>query len=53
MANKFRNAGQTCVCANRIFVQSGVHDAFIAAPDAGGGRSQVGAATTPASSRGR
>ena len=25
---KFRNAGQTCVCANRIFVQSGVYDAF-------------------------
>lgn len=28
MASKFRNAGQTCVCANRIFVQSGVYDAF-------------------------
>ncbi len=26
---KFRNAGQTCVCANRIFVQAGVHDAFV------------------------
>jgi len=25
---KFRNAGQTCVCANRIYVQSGVYDAF-------------------------
>ena len=25
---KYRNAGQTCVCANRILVQSGVHDAF-------------------------
>ena len=25
MASKFRNAGQTCVCANRIFVQRGVH----------------------------
>jgi len=25
---KFRNAGQTCVCANRIFVQEGVYDAF-------------------------
>lgn len=30
MASKFRNAGQTCVCANRIFVQSGIHDAFAA-----------------------
>jgi len=31
MASKFRNAGQTCVCANRIFVQAGIHDRFIAA----------------------
>jgi succinate-semialdehyde dehydrogenase/glutarate-semialdehyde dehydrogenase len=28
VASKFRNAGQTCVCANRFLVQSGVHDAF-------------------------
>jgi len=28
MASKFRNAGQTCVCANRILVQEGVYDAF-------------------------
>jgi succinate-semialdehyde dehydrogenase/glutarate-semialdehyde dehydrogenase len=28
IASKFRNAGQTCVCANRIFVQDGVYDAF-------------------------
>ncbi|WP_273525004.1 NAD-dependent succinate-semialdehyde dehydrogenase [Rhodosalinus sediminis] len=28
IASKFRNNGQTCVCANRIYVQSGVHDAF-------------------------
>jgi succinate-semialdehyde dehydrogenase / glutarate-semialdehyde dehydrogenase len=26
IASKFRNAGQTCVCANRIYVQSGVYD---------------------------
>jgi succinate-semialdehyde dehydrogenase/glutarate-semialdehyde dehydrogenase len=26
---KFRNAGQTCVCANRIFVQDGIYDAFL------------------------
>lgn len=31
MASKFRNAGQTCVCANRIFVQSGIYNEFIAA----------------------
>ena len=28
MICKFRNAGQTCVCANRILVQEGVYDAF-------------------------
>ena len=28
IASKYRNAGQTCVCANRIFVQDGVYDAF-------------------------
>jgi succinate-semialdehyde dehydrogenase/glutarate-semialdehyde dehydrogenase len=28
IAAKFRNAGQTCVCANRIYVQDGVYDAF-------------------------
>ncbi|MEQ1651692.1 MAG: NAD-dependent succinate-semialdehyde dehydrogenase [Hyphomicrobium sp.] len=28
MASKFRNAGQTCVCANRFFVQAGVYDVF-------------------------
>jgi succinate-semialdehyde dehydrogenase / glutarate-semialdehyde dehydrogenase len=30
MISKFRNNGQTCVCANRIYVQSGVYDAFAA-----------------------
>src|SRR5699024_668355 len=29
MASKFRNAGQTCICANRIYVQSGIYDAFL------------------------
>jgi succinate-semialdehyde dehydrogenase/glutarate-semialdehyde dehydrogenase len=28
IASKFRNSGQTCVCANRILVQSGVYDRF-------------------------
>ena len=28
-ASKYRNAGQTCVCANRFLVQSGIHDAFV------------------------
>jgi succinate-semialdehyde dehydrogenase/glutarate-semialdehyde dehydrogenase len=30
MASKYRNAGQTCVCANRLYVQAGVYDAFAA-----------------------
>lgn len=30
MASKFRNGGQTCVCANRIYIQSGIHDALVA-----------------------
>ena len=29
MASKYRNTGQTCVCANRIYVQEGVYDAFV------------------------
>jgi succinate-semialdehyde dehydrogenase / glutarate-semialdehyde dehydrogenase len=28
LASKYRNSGQTCVCANRVLVQSGVYDAF-------------------------
>ena len=30
MISKYRNAGQTCVCANRLYVQSRVYDAFVA-----------------------
>ena len=30
MASKFRNTGQTCVCANNIMVHEDIHDAFIA-----------------------
>uniref|UniRef100_UPI0026350BEC NAD-dependent succinate-semialdehyde dehydrogenase n=1 Tax=Ottowia sp. TaxID=1898956 RepID=UPI0026350BEC len=29
MASKYRNAGQTCVCANRLYVQDGVYDQFV------------------------
>ena len=29
IASKYRNAGQTCVCANRIYVQSGVYEEFV------------------------
>ena len=31
LGSKFRNAGQTCICANRIYVQSGIHDRFVEA----------------------
>lgn len=31
IACKYRNSGQTCVCTNRIYVQRGVHDAFVTA----------------------
>ena len=30
MIAKYRNSGQTCVCTNRILVQAGIHDAFVA-----------------------
>ncbi len=30
MASKYRNAGQTCVCANRLYVQEGIYEAFAA-----------------------
>lgn len=30
VACKFRNAGQTCICANRFYAQAGVHDEFVA-----------------------
>ncbi|MFT4163013.1 NAD-dependent succinate-semialdehyde dehydrogenase [Shinella sp.] len=29
LQSKFRNNGQTCVCANRLYVQSGIHDEFV------------------------
>ncbi|XP_072365819.1 succinate-semialdehyde dehydrogenase, mitochondrial isoform X2 [Scyliorhinus torazame] len=29
LASKFRNSGQTCVCANRFLVQEGIHDSFV------------------------
>ena len=39
---KFRNNGQTCVCANRIYVQAGVYDAFAEKLAAAVGKMQVG-----------
>lgn len=45
MISKFRNAGQTCVCANRLFVQDGVFDAFSAKLVAKVAALKVGAGT--------
>ncbi|MCJ8140989.1 NAD-dependent succinate-semialdehyde dehydrogenase [Falsirhodobacter halotolerans] len=45
MQSKFRNGGQTCVCANRILVQAGIHDAFVAALAARVDALQVGPGT--------
>ena len=42
MLSKFRNMGQTCVCANRIFVQDKVHDAFAAKLAAAAASMKVG-----------
>ena len=48
MAAKFRNGGQTCVCPNRVYVQAGVHDAFVEKLAARVGALHVGPATDPA-----
>ncbi|WP_210528925.1 NAD-dependent succinate-semialdehyde dehydrogenase [Rubellimicrobium arenae] len=42
IVSKFRNNGQTCVCANRIYVQAGVYDAFAEKLAAAVGRMKVG-----------
>ena len=43
MASKYRNAGQTCVCANRLLVQDGIYDAFAERLAAKVGELKVGA----------
>lgn len=45
IASKYRNSGQTCVCANRLLVQSSVYDAFAAKLTAAVERLQVGHGT--------
>ncbi|MFN3845396.1 MAG: NAD-dependent succinate-semialdehyde dehydrogenase [Paracoccaceae bacterium] len=42
MMSKFRNNGQTCVCANRIYVQAGVYDAFAEKLQAAVAKTRVG-----------
>jgi len=42
IAAKFRNAGQTCVCANRLYVQSGIYERFVKALVAAASQIKVG-----------
>jgi succinate-semialdehyde dehydrogenase / glutarate-semialdehyde dehydrogenase len=44
---KFRNSGQTCICANRIYVQEGIYDAYLERLVAAVARLTVGAGTDP------
>jgi succinate-semialdehyde dehydrogenase/glutarate-semialdehyde dehydrogenase len=52
IASKFRSSGQTCVCANRIYVQRGIYDAFCDAFAAQVRRFQVGNGFDPAVTHG-
>ena len=47
MASKYRNNGQTCVCANRIYVQAGVYDAFAEKLAAAVGKLKIGDGLEP------
>lgn len=46
MASKYRNAGQTCVCANRLLVQAGIYETFAQKLAAEVAKLKVGAGTT-------
>jgi succinate-semialdehyde dehydrogenase/glutarate-semialdehyde dehydrogenase len=52
MISKFRNAGQTCVCANRIYVQAGIYDAFAKRLSEIVAKLKVGAATVAGAEQG-
>ena len=47
LASKYRNSGQTCVCANRVFVQDGIFDAFAGKFAAAVAQLKVGEGFTP------
>jgi succinate-semialdehyde dehydrogenase/glutarate-semialdehyde dehydrogenase len=47
LASKYRNSGQTCVCANRVFVQEAIHAAFAAKFAAAVAQLKVGEGFTP------
>ena len=42
LASKYRNAGQTCVCTNRIYAHESIHDAFVEKLAAGAAKIKVG-----------
>lgn len=46
VVNKFRNAGQTCICTNRFYVQAGVYDEFVSRYAAAMRELKVGRGTT-------
>ena len=52
MISKFRNNGQTCVCANRIYVQAGVYDAFATKLAAAVGKLTIGDGLTAGTTTG-
>jgi succinate-semialdehyde dehydrogenase/glutarate-semialdehyde dehydrogenase len=52
MVSKYRNAGQTCVCANRFYVQSGVYDQFVEKLAAKAGAIKVGNGFEPGINQG-
>jgi succinate-semialdehyde dehydrogenase/glutarate-semialdehyde dehydrogenase len=52
LASKYRNTGQTCVCANRLLVQDGVYDAFAAKLAAAVARLKVGNGLAEGSTQG-
>ncbi|KEQ53840.1 NAD-dependent succinate-semialdehyde dehydrogenase [Sphingobium chlorophenolicum] len=45
--SKYRNAGQTCICANRFYVQAGIYDAFVGKMAAAVAKLRVGEGTSP------
>jgi succinate-semialdehyde dehydrogenase/glutarate-semialdehyde dehydrogenase len=47
MASKYRNSGQTCVCANRFLVQDGIYDRFVAALSERVAQLKVGSGVEP------
>jgi succinate-semialdehyde dehydrogenase/glutarate-semialdehyde dehydrogenase len=52
IASKYRNTGQTCVCANRLLVQNGVYDAFVAKLSAAVAKLQVSDGMTDGAQQG-